>query len=79
MENITKEVYYNEVDGLIIRDDPVYLIGLSKSDELLGNKIIDIQYRVDDEGESEIIFELSNGSTIEIYKNAEGKIKIESD
>jgi len=57
---------------------PEYEIALSKTDPVLGQKIVDICWTADRDGEMFKI-EMDNGKQIEVYLNADGKIEISSD
>lgn len=69
--------YYDSKKGLEFDSDN-FTVNLSPTDSLLGRKINDIEFNMD-ENLPEIIILLDNGSQIEIFKRVDGSIMIQSD
>lgn len=79
---IIEEQYYSKDEGLRIESINNWEVVLSAIDRLLGAKIIDITFKIEQEEGiylNELLIDLDNGSQIEFYQTTEGKTVIQSD
>lgn len=88
MERIVYEQYLEPKKSLVANEKKWYIRLDDKYDKILGSKIIDIRFQKEEndlnddsivEESCNLLIELSNGHSIELYYNIENKLCMESD